>query len=251
MGHIFSSSRFNISLPIQKVFDDDEWRDAIIKSNNTSIQTKDINFLQNAEISDTNKYIIKVDSEIPSEVNMVLCFPMHPDANKRLLWTKEYIGHMNAMSIQINERIQQSNRSDINACLFSIACADNFYRFYGFYGKLYLFWAQRLNIERENSLENDIQTTIPLLIETNDNMQFKNCYLFSTETCIPIKNIISFIEPIDANIFCCENDPRYEKTTQKSDHVKSITSNTATQISDVQVIESLKDLSDEDEPFFK
>jgi hypothetical protein len=139
---------------------------------------------------------------------MTLCFPKHPDPNKQLLWTKDYLGHLNDFSKQINERIQQSSRVDKDACLLYITCEDYFYYFTQFYGNIYLTWAETVHVQKNDSPEANLIHSIPCLFETNNAMTIKNCFLFPNDEPIKIQHIKQIIEPLYSNIFCCENDPR-------------------------------------------
>lgn len=247
MGHSFSSSsKYSNSLLIEKIINENFWSSVILDYADVD-KTKKIDFSENiSSIIGKNKYVIKLDSEIPIDCNMTLFFPVHPDIDKRILWTKDYLGNINSMSKQINERIQQSNRTDPSKPLLSISCADHFYNFYNFKGNMYLFWAEILNITCV--LNNDVKiiTHIPFLLETNGFMNFSNCFIFPDDHIIPIVDIKQFLDKSSYDVFCCESDPRNNKIKTK---VKTMTTSTAYEITNNLVHDDINDLNDDDLPF--
>ena len=255
MGHSFSSTEFDNkysnSLTLQKVIDNDLWYSVIIENSDTS-KVKDIDL--SGQNMDKHKYIIKVDSEIPSNCNMTLFFPTHTDSNKRVLHTKDYLGHINTFNKEINERIQNSNRTNKDIPLLCISSSEHFYRFYNFLGNIYFLWAETLNIEStENDLlEQQILKHVPFIVETDGYATFKSMYIFPLPNNIPISNITQFLDNASWDLFCCESDPRYKSLSSNTNKTtfKSITLSTADDICNTIVKPTVKELNDDDEPFF-
>jgi hypothetical protein len=186
----------------------------------------------------TIKYTIKLKSDIPSNCVMCVLFPNH-HLNKNL-WTSSYFGHLNSFSTELNKRIQESDRKDL--CIV-ITSGNNCYKFNGFVGRLYLWWAESIKIETLNN--NQTKENVPILVETDGKWSNRSLFLFSEKRLINLKNV-TFIEPIHYNLYCCETDPR--KRSLKC--ITTLSDKKADQMVEDLVLQKMRELPDEDLPFF-
>ena len=194
MGQV-QSSIYSNSDKIQKVLEEDTW-------GSFDENIIDINFASK-QVS-TLKYIINLDFQIPSNCNMTVIFPNHDVEKMRLLWVNSYLGHLNDMSKDINERIRQSNRENLG---ISVTSGDYFYRFTEFVGNIYLFWCKRVNIESSSNADNLQIENVPVIIETNGQMSIRNIFLFGENKCLNVDLCTLYVKP-KYEIFCCETDAR-------------------------------------------
>lgn len=233
MGQI-ESSPYSNSVLLQKALVNGTWQQwpkEIIQMNNDVYD----NPFQ-------HKYIIKINSEIPANCNITVLFPNHPVEKKRLLWVQQYT--QNGLSMEINRRIRDSARDGI---MLAITTGNEILAFKGFTGNIYLFWAERASQQTINRQENLIGKNIPMLIETNGQMGYRNVYIFDPEQrhyLTPLKDIMWF-DPISNDLFCCENDTRKEDIRI----VPTVSNSYADQITTDPVVRTLIALDQEPTPY--
>lgn len=180
-----------------------------------------------------NKYNIKLKSDIPSNCDMCVLFAN----NRKALWTKSYLGHLNTFSTELNSRIGRSQE-------IRISSGDKYYKFVGFVGNLYLWWGEKVNIERINHLQNEIMENVPLLVETNGEMSVRSVYLFGLNEIVNLEDVI-LNEPIMYPLYCCETD--FRKNNHKT--IRTVTDKLVDQRIEDTVLRRLKELPEDELPF--
>lgn len=188
-----------------------------------------------------HKYIVKLNDQVPSYCNMTVIFPNHPIEEKRLLWVRQY--SQNGLSKEINRRIRDSAREGV---VLAITAGDEIISFKGFTGNIYLFWAERASQETINRQENLIGENVPILIETNTQMGYRNVYIFEADryTVTALRDI-SWFEPINSDLFCCESDARKDEMRI----VATVSNTVADQVTKEPVVRSLSALENDPIPF--
>jgi hypothetical protein len=203
MGHSYStySSVYSNSKQIQEIVEKDQWKDIDIV---VSYQIK-VDFAPQLN-KNNNKYVIKLDSDIPPNCNMTLLFPNNNTSP--VLWTKSYLGHIGTFCREINDRLDKSNRAQKDPLLI-ITSNVSLYVFQNILGKIYLLWAKKVNVGSEYDSMRQIYENVPVLFETDGKMCIRNIFLFNETEPINLKNV-EMIMPIggDSLLFCCETDPR-------------------------------------------
>lgn len=158
-----------------------------------------------------NKYLIKLNTkDVLPGCSMTLLFPCHPDQRKRKTNLQGYIGNLPALSKLINDYVGASSKEPENPQLV-ITCASWFVRFYNITGKVYLFWAEIVNIQHHNNELKATHRNIPVLVETNGQMSVRNVYVFDCEkkqeNPLTLADVTLIYEP-SPGMFCCDADPR-------------------------------------------
>lgn len=177
-----------------------------------------------------NKYIIKLNDNVPYNCKMHCFFPKNEDPSKRKLSCVGYYGNLSFLSQTINQW------RDPNVV---VTCKDYFYRFHGIEGNVYLFWAKELQEQQHENLVGEIKTMVPILVETNMQMSIRNVYVFGNEYPLTPKNVMLMFNP-SIEYFCCEERPsEQKKQVPKAKLIKKIFDK-----------EKFK-LKDEDAPFYE
>jgi hypothetical protein len=188
-----------------------------------------------------NKYNIKLNSDVPANCDMCIMFPNHPLNKKKTLWTQSYLGHLNTFSKELNERIQKSNRDHLE---IRISSGDYYYKFTGFVGNLYLWWGEKVNIERINRLQNEVIENVPILVETNGQMSLRSLFIFGLNVLVNLEDVV-LNEPIMYPLYCCETD--FRNNNQKV--IPTMTQQLVNQVVDDPVLKHLRELPEDDLPF--
>lgn len=189
-----------------------------------------------------HKYIVKLNSKIPPFCNMTIIFPNHPVEKKRLLWVQTY--SLNGLSVEINKRLGESSRDGLS---MAVTMGNKIIRFKGFVGNLYLVWAERVSQETINRQENRIGENVPILIETNGQMRYRNVFIFDEGQMTqptPIKDI-QWFDPFHSELFCCEADIRQFQPRL----VATVSNDYADQVTRDPVVRSIINLDNEPPPF--
>jgi hypothetical protein len=230
MGGVFSSSSYELSKDIEKSIEME-----------TVIPTNIINLTQENFINPfKHKYIIKLHSENIYSQKIFLLFPTHPLQKKRSLCICDYGSKCNALSIEINKRLQEQIG---DKCLL-IAYSDQIYQLINIKGKIYFLWAERINQQTLNQQENTIEEFIPILIETNGQFVKRNLFLIPHMTLLNLKDV-TLIEPIQYSLYCCDTDNRKESILT----IHTLSNSQADMITKDPVARTLITMDKEEMPF--
>lgn len=235
------SSPFSNSKEIEDLIINDTWQQILNQNEGHNIVDVYLNSGENLCNPFQHKYIIKLDSVIPSNCTMTIIFPNHPLEKKRLLWTT---GSLNTLSHEINRRLQESSRDGL---MLIITCGDKFFKFNNIIGTIYLVWAKKINRQTVNKQENGKFEDVPILVEKNGQHGFKNVFIFKGDNDKTTnKTDISLLEPLKVDsIFCCEIDNRKDEI-----HViPTLSESTVNQIVNELVVRTIVDLKNEPLPF--
>lgn len=228
------TSEYSHNKEIEQAIHDDKW----MSINDKEIIDMSTDIFENPF---KHKYTIKFNSDIPSNCNMAILFPNHPLSKKRVLWTKSYLGNLNQFSRELNDRIQKSNRDHLSVIITS---GNHLYQFQGFVGNLYLWWAETINIERVNQIQNEILRNVPVLVETNGQMNCRSLFIFKESLLVNL-NDATFFEPIDNNLYCCETDPRKNEIKP----INTLSNEHANQMAENLVLRRIKELPGDELPY--
>lgn len=185
-----------------------------------------------------NKYVIKLDSALGRD-NIVIIFPHYP--SNPYLFTARY-SSLEKLSRDINERLDLCKKVDRE---FGVTNRNHIVWFRNPMGPIYLWWAQRINMETINSQENIIGHNIPVLVESNGESGYRNVYIFTEDRLLNIQDM-SMIEPIKGcSLFCCDLPaPRSSGKT-----IRTLSEREANQITQDPVVRRLVTLEDERVPY--
>lgn len=244
MGHSYSSltsfsSVYSNSQQIQEIIEKGKWKDIdeIVK------YQVSVDFDASVDRNNNKKYVIKLDSDIPHNCNMTLLFPKN-DVGSSVLWTKSYLGHIMAFSREINERLDKCNRAEKGPPLV-VTSNVSFYAFDNILGKIYLLWANRVNISTQYESLRQIYENVPVVVETNGKMCIRNIFLFNELQPINVKNV-EIIMPINTFLFCCESDPRQQQQDEDLVNIVMLNEKDTEEFTEECVDESLRTITEDE-----
>lgn len=244
MGQTFSNSPYSVLQETKDTIDNNSCFD-IINNNLDEVQkiSLDDSVYRNAV---NTKYIIKLKSIVQNDIALAILFPTHPEEKKRTLWTQNYYGRPPYLSKTINERINESLNKD--APQFCLVCNKQYLLFEKIVGKIYLFFAEEINISEYTKKEKVTKKNVPIIVETNGQMSVRNIFIVpeSDEKNYPlnIENVTILLQPGD-DYYCCDIDPRHDKNPV-------IETKTETEVNTIirQVVQAnIKLLDDSEIPF--
>jgi hypothetical protein len=202
------------------VEDDESWKRLLIQSQNKYVVDIYLNNNVTYENVLRNKFIIKLANEVSKNIkHIMLLFPNHPDARKRVLHTSDY-SEFYKMGKEINARLQVSLNGDV--VKMAIVYRDKIYRIQGLQGTAYMLWAERINRETINNQQNTIAEWVPVFLQLDGEMNICHIVVLMEEfvstthgkfTLPPLLiKSVSLLMPIGTVLFSCEIDARKEES---------------------------------------
>ena len=199
-------SPYSTSALTQRQIDANDYED-IVSVDNLGVET----YLNNYR----HKYLIMIEPELSHHCDMCLMFPNHPKPKSKTMFLRQYHGKTRQLQKELNRRLKECPAAQMTFC---VACANRVYRFENIGGTVYLLWVSKIQQESRNSVEQEIITDVPVVIEMDGRGKHRSCFLFPTDRMEQGRQLQSlcisdctFLEPHGETLFCMETDPRQEE----------------------------------------
>ena len=155
-------------------------------------------------------YTILINKKVDQTCRLILLFPTHPIAKRRVLYTDSYTDFVQ-LGIEVNARIRESPDKK-----FQLVSNDIVYLIGGFTGNIYILWAKSVNQSNQPEQRNIIGKMIPFIIEMDGYGRGKSVVLLDSVNkykILPIRHLTVFL-PYQIPLFPCEARPdKQEKIT--------------------------------------
>ena len=161
---------------------------------------------------------IAFDTEKPVDYYLIVLFPCHPKARKRILYTYNY-----STVIKLNREINQRLRDSLNVSYdyevsqMVIICGSVIYKLKNLMGTGYIVWASYVNTTNHNHVVHNIQQHIPIFVHMDGYNQFESVLRLVPRVAegnqVETLNVATtqFFIPFKVFLWTDESDPREQR----------------------------------------